>query len=99
MTQRGAIQKTKKKGKEKEMLWLHCKRNYCEFVSYTLFRIRIKHPRSCCCRAKEKQRSAMRAMKQQYEPGLWNVGTVTMGGLGGEPGVSEDSEEGWVIPC
>lgn len=31
--------------------------------------------------------------KNQYEEGMWNVNTVLMGGLGGEPDSSDSSSE------
>ena len=45
-------------------------------------------------RAKELHRQQRYRDKSRYEPGVWNVNTVIMGGLGGDPDLSSSSEEG-----
>ncbi len=47
----------------------------------------------CVCgvyRAQEARRRQRYSAKSRYEAGLWNVNTVTMGGLGGDPEASSD---------
>ena len=42
------------------------------------------------CRAKEAKRQKLHQQKRHYKDGMWNVNSVTMGGLGGEPDMSSD---------
>ncbi|XP_064390453.1 uncharacterized protein LOC135338299 isoform X2 [Halichondria panicea] len=42
--------------------------------------------------AQEARRRQRYSAKSRYEAGLWNVNTVTMGGLGGDPDASSDEE-------
>ena len=48
----------------------------------------------CLCRAKELRRQQWYRDKSRFEPGVWNVNTVIMGGLGGDPELSSSSDEG-----
>ena len=45
------------------------------------------------CRAKEAKRQRLHQQKRRYEDSMWNINTVTMGGLGGEPDMSSDEGE------
>ena len=50
----------------------------------------------CVCvlhRAKHGKREERYRKKTQYEQGMWNVNTVLMGGLGGDPHSSGSSSE------
>ncbi len=54
----------------------------------------------CVCgvyRAQEARRRQRYSAKSHYEAGVWNVNTVTMGGLGGDPEASSD--EGITTPA
>ena len=45
-------------------------------------------------RAKELRRQQRYRDKSHYQPGVWNVNTVMMGGLGADPDSSPSSDEG-----
>ena len=45
-------------------------------------------------RAKELRRQQRYSDKSHYQPGVWNVNTVMMGGLGADPDSSCSSDEG-----
>ena len=49
---------------------------------------------SLSLRAKELRRQQRYRDKSHYQPGVWNVNTVLMGGLGADPDSSSSSEEG-----
>lgn len=44
------------------------------------------------CRAKEKRRLELLQQKTSFTPGLWNINTVVIGGLGKDP--EETTNEG-----
>ena len=46
-----------------------------------------------CFRAKHAKREERYTKKTQYEHGMWNVNTVLMGGLGGDPDTSGTSSD------
>lgn len=48
----------------------------------------------CVCREKELRRQQRYRDKSHFEPGVWNVNTVIMGGLGGDSELSSSSDEG-----
>ena len=55
---------------------------FCSFVCLFVFRSR------------ELRRQQRYHDKSHYQPGVWNVNTVMMGGLGGDPELSSSSDEG-----
>lgn len=48
----------------------------------------------CACRAKEERKRQRYRAKSLYQHGVWNIHTVTMGGLGEDPDGSSSDEEG-----
>ena len=57
-----------------------------------------KYPFVYFCREKELRRQQRYCDKSHYEHGVWNVNTVMMGGLGGDPDLSSASDEG-ILKC
>jgi len=47
-----------------------------------------------CCREREKQLDKLTEKKYSYTAGQWNVNTVSMGGLGKDPDLSAELEQG-----
>lgn len=49
------------------------------------------------CRAKEERKQQRYRAKSLYQKGVWNIHTVTMGGLGEDPDGSSSDEEGILL--
>ena len=60
--------------------------NYCEKVTI------VNSSGFLNCRAKEKRRLELLQQKTSFTPGLWNINTVAIGGLGKDP--EEATNEG-----
>ena len=60
--------------------------NYCEKVTI------VNSSGHLNCRAKEKRRLELLQQKTSFTPGLWNINTVAIGGLGKDP--EEATNEG-----
>ena len=39
-------------------------------------------------RERERKRAELKSLKSEYKPGVWNVNSVLLGGLGNEPDVN-----------
>ena len=65
-------------------------------IMQSIQKIHMVH-RLSTCRAKHLKCEERHRRKNQYEEGMWNVNTVLMGGLGGDPDSSDSSSEEGII--
>ncbi|XP_013389901.1 coiled-coil domain-containing protein 87 isoform X2 [Lingula anatina] len=56
-------------------------------------RLKSKEAKEAAKRAREEKIKEMRVQKTEFQPGMWNVNTIMLGGLGRDPELEEEEKE------